>query len=341
VDRCWEPIVRRAWSLSCGLLLLAAAPTASAQSSEADTATARKLGEQGFVAFDAKDYAKAAELFARAEQLHHAPTLLVGLARAQAALGRFVEAQESYQRVLREKLPADANDAYKQAVTDADTELTRVEKQIAWVTIRVAGPAGAQVLVDGVALPPAAVGVSRAFNPGQHTAVARASGVADAEQRFSAEPGSQQTLELKLGPGTGTSSAGAEPSTDAAGADKNQTGAAMRTAGFVSIGVGAAGLVVGAITGILAVTDHSELVDSCPNERCPEPERSTLDRYNIVNPISTAGLVAGGVLAATGLVLVLVAPSGEPDSPAPAAAPGTASLLLGVGPGSAALTLRY
>ena len=53
----------------------------------------------------AKDYERAAELFQQAEGLMHAPTLLLGLARAQAGLGKLVSAHETYIRVTREPLP--------------------------------------------------------------------------------------------------------------------------------------------------------------------------------------------------------------------------------------------
>ena len=68
-----------------------AAPAALAQS-DADRATARELGKDGQSALDKKDYKTAEDLFHRAESLFHAPTLLLGYARAEAGLGKVVNA---------------------------------------------------------------------------------------------------------------------------------------------------------------------------------------------------------------------------------------------------------
>ena len=59
-----------------------------------DRATARALAREGYEAQQRRQYALAADRFERAEALVHAPTLLLGLARAQQGLGELVEAQE-------------------------------------------------------------------------------------------------------------------------------------------------------------------------------------------------------------------------------------------------------
>jgi hypothetical protein len=323
---------------------------ARAQPSEADIATARKLGEQAFVALDARDFAKAAELFARAEALYHAPTLLVGLARAQTGLGRMVEAQESYRRVLREPLPPGANDAFRQAVADASAEIGAVERQIAWVTIDLEGPAGAQVLVDGQELPRAAIGVGRALNPGPHRIVARAPGCKTSEQPIQVEPGAQRRVALRLeadgagvaGPAassTGARSDAGQP--DAAPAGSDDVGDGVRTAGYVSMAVGGAGLVMGIITGILAMDAHSELATACPADRCPQSERDTLERFELLDPLSTVGFVAGGALAAAGLVMVLAAPSGESAAAGPAAPGDAVAIRLRVNPSAVTAAISF
>src|SRR5690242_16306817 len=85
-------------ALAASLLM---APPAFAQS-DADKATARSLGQEGQAALDAKDYRTAEDRFRRADSLYHAPTLALGLARSLAANGKFVAAQETYNRIVRE-----------------------------------------------------------------------------------------------------------------------------------------------------------------------------------------------------------------------------------------------
>ncbi len=81
----------------------------------------------------------------------------------------------------------------------------------------------------------------------------------------------------------------------------------LRTVGFVTLGVGAAGLVVGAIFGGLALASKGSA--NCDAGLCDaEPLRAAKTQALV----STIGFVAGGVLAAAGLTLVLVAPKASP-----------------------------
>src|SRR6266542_5174969 len=85
---------------ACGLAL--APVKASAEAPDADRTMARAMAEEGQDALERRDYRVAEDRFTRADALIHAPTLMLGLARAQAGLGKLVEAHESYQRILRE-----------------------------------------------------------------------------------------------------------------------------------------------------------------------------------------------------------------------------------------------
>jgi hypothetical protein len=89
-------------------------------------------------------------------------------------------------------------------------------------------------------------------------------------------------------------------------------GSTQRTIGFVAIGVGAAGLLVGGITGGLALSKHGEITESCRDGHCPTGTEALynpeIDSYNAMGTISTIGFIAGGALAATGVVLMLTAP---------------------------------
>jgi hypothetical protein len=67
-------------------LLLLAPTVVLAQPSDADRATARSLGLEGQQALKRGEYQAALDLFRRADALYHAPTLLLGIARAQAGL---------------------------------------------------------------------------------------------------------------------------------------------------------------------------------------------------------------------------------------------------------------
>jgi hypothetical protein len=88
-----------------------------------------------------------------------------------------------------------------------------------------------------------------------------------------------------------------------------ESGGLRRTFGFVGIGLGAAGLVVGGVTGGLVISKHGQLQKECPGGTCYGMARDDLAGYHALGTASTVGFVVGGALLATGIVLVATAPS--------------------------------
>jgi len=301
------------------VVLCAGWPVEAAAQSEADKATARALAVEAQQALDAKRYAEAADKFGRAEKLYHAPTLLVGLARAYAGMGKYVEAMESYNAVIRESIGADAPAPFQKAQQDAKDEIQGLDQKIGWVTIRVEGPDAPTVSLDGRDVPVASLGVRRAINPGDHVIEASAAGWQPTEQSFSISSGGSEEVALALtaapegtvGP-TPTPVTGPVPTEGDTGPGDGDGGGGdtMTILGWTAIGVGGAGLIVGAVTGGLALGKHGELNDNCNDAgQCAPDQQSTLDSYRTMGTISTVGFIAGGVLAAAGTVLLIVAPS--------------------------------
>jgi hypothetical protein len=87
----------------------------------------------------------------------------------------------------------------------------------------------------------------------------------------------------------------------------------QRTWGWVVAGVGAAGLLTGAVTGIVVMSNTS-LRNDCPNGGCASSKSGSVDTYNLMRNISTAGFIVGGVGAAVGVSLLLWTPRHESDS---------------------------
>src|SRR5689334_8135308 len=147
-------------ALCLGLLciLLAATPARAAEPNEADRATARALALEGHTALQNKDYKTAVDRFARADALVHAPTLVVDLARALQGVGRFVEAHEKYELVLREGVDANSPKSWTRALEEAKKELDALKPRLAWITVVLKDPPDATVKIDGILVPLAAVG---------------------------------------------------------------------------------------------------------------------------------------------------------------------------------------
>ena len=81
---------------------------------------------------------------------------------------------------------------------------------------------------------------------------------------------------------------------------------------MVALGVGGAGLVLGAVTGGLAIGKHGTLEAACGDGHCPASQQGTVDSYHLIGTLSTVGFILGGVGAATGVVVLLTAPRAQP-----------------------------
>src|SRR5262249_19007421 len=85
----------------------------------------------------------------------------------------------------------------------------------------------------------------------------------------------------------------------------------MKPVGIAAIVVGGVGIVGGAVTGALAVNEHSVLVDECPFGKCTRDSQGTLDNFHTFSTISTIAFVVGVVGLGGGIALVALAPSGN------------------------------
>jgi hypothetical protein len=85
-------------------------------------------------------------------------------------------------------------------------------------------------------------------------------------------------------------------------------GAWMEPLGWVALAAGGAGLVVGGVSGGLALSKRSDLKSACPNKRCAPDLHGDVDSYETLRVVSSMGFIGGAVLAAAGITLLIVAP---------------------------------
>jgi hypothetical protein len=321
-------------AFSAALSIVLAAPLAHAQS-DADRATARELGQEGQTALDAKDYKTAEDRFHRADSLFHAPTLLLGYARAEAALGKVVNANESYNRIIREGVSPGAPKVFVDALAAAKAEVAAVQARVANVTITITGPDTPTVTLDDSPVPNAALGVKRAIDPGQHVVKASADGWEPAQTTFTVPDAGTAAAALVLkkasgapiaaaaGPAAAPAAAPVTTPPPAAGAPPpassdvpaSSDGSTQRTIGIVGMIVGGAGLATGVITGVLAMGKHSTLTGECKGGVCPPSASSDLSSYHSMGTISTIGFIGGAVLGGGGAILFFTAPHGSSAAP--------------------------
>ena len=295
-----------------------------AEASEADRATARALALEGHAALQKKDYATAADRFGRADSLVHAPTLVVDWARSLQGLGRFVEAHEKYELVLREGIPAGSPKSWPRALEDAKKELDALKPRLAWVTVILKDPPDASVKIDGVLVPPAAVGVKRAADPGFPEVSVSALGYEPFKQTVTVGPGEEKSLEVSLKklPEVAPAPVVADPAYR-----PRQKSDARRTVSFVMLGLGGAGLAVSGVTGGLWLRKRSDLNDECRGDACLPSSEHKISTYHLYGTVSGISLGVGVAGLGAGLLLLFT----EPKTEETARASLTVHPLLGLG----------
>jgi hypothetical protein len=128
---------------------------------------------------------------------------------------------------------------------------------------------------------------------------------------------------------------GPPPAADTA--PQGSTGSTQKILGWTSLGLGAVGLGVGTVFLIQRQSKLNDRDTICPDMvLCTDEEiaqNDTLtDEARTASTIGTIGLAAGGVLAVTGVVLLLTAPKGKPKE--------SVALVPVVGPGFQGLSFQ-
>ena len=312
--------MRRSALLVLGLFGLSVSGVAGAQlapatPSAADVSAARALGAEGVKLAEKGRCAEAVEKLDRSEKLYHAPTTLGRLAECQIELGKIVLGTENLQRLLREPVAASSPAAFTAARARAEKVLAHAKPRIASLQINVSAPPSTKIdlTVDGVAVSDMFIGNEWPADPGQHVVEATSPGFLKANANVALKDGQTEKLSLKLEvdpsyvkpstpepvvakPGEGESTAPPPPPP----APKSNTLA------YAAFGVGAVGVVVGSVTGILFLGKNSDLSKSCPDKICSTAAgQSDLSATKTMGNISTIGFIVGGVGIAAGAVLLL------------------------------------
>lgn len=314
---------------------LSAGP-AFAQRSATDIETARQLYNQGTELRDKGDLKGALEKLKAAHALGNTPITGVELCKTHAALAQPVEAREVCLGVGR--IPPLAGETSRSV--DARNEAARIAEdmraKIAIVRLHITGvPQGREpiVVVDGATVPIAALGEGRAVDPGKHEVSARIGSGPETRSQIDLAPGESKDITLPVTAPAQEATAPVTPpprgyEEQPAPAPKSHSNA-LATTGFI---IGGIGVGVGAITGIVAISDKSSLAEKCTNKQCGVPEHDALDTAKKWGNVSTAFFIIGGVGLATGLIATLAAPS-RSTGQAPAGRKSALTLTPDLGPG--------
>lgn len=321
---------RRAASFAIAAALFAITPGASADPTVADKETARALMEQGDKAFDAKDYAAALKAYKAADALVGLTTTGIWVAKAQAAQGQLLEARDTAITVSR--IPKQGESQARAAARKEAEELAdSLAARIPSLLVEIEGPAEAKLTLDGALVVAAVRGNPQKLNPGKHTVAVTLSGYRDARQDVTLKEKENASIRLKLersvdAPANVTPpSAAPAPSTPrpanaeqpAIPAPRAEEPGARSPLVYIGFGLGVAGLGVGAVTGILALSKASTAKGFCTDSKCSPAAQAPIKASNTFANVSNVGFGVGIVGVGLGVVGLLI--SGGKTEPKPPA----------------------
>jgi hypothetical protein len=301
--------------------------------SAAETAAARSLAVEGLKLAQSNNCADAVPKLERAEKLYHSTVVASRLGECYVSVGRLVEGTEVLRKVLREPLPADATPALSKALDRAQRALDAAKPRIAGLTVKVAAVADMRIKIDGNTLPSALVDSEVPTDPGEHSIEASAPGFLRSGARINVTDGEKKSVTLTLlrdpnavvapapkgdvaapGPTSAPAASAAEPSrAQVVPSGPATVRAPNRTAAYLALGIGAAGVATGGVLGVLTLQRHKDLQGRCPNNVCTSDQQSDLDGAKQLGNFSTIAFGVGGAGLVLGTVLFFTAGPSEVD----------------------------
>ena len=265
---------------------------------------ANELARRGASAFQEGNYSEAAEMFQRAYEARKLPSVGLYLARSLVQLARLREARAIYEEVGT--LSADAGNRWVQqrAQADAATELTDLVPRIPTITIELTGVplAEAEITIDGRGVE-GDPSQPMALDPGPHDIQARREDQVTSSHIELAE-GERQVVALELEPPEPDRPPPPQPASPPPPPPPEQQQVGPSPVVWAALGVGAAGVVVGGVTGAMGLSKRRDLDDQgCVDARCPTALEDDVKSLNGLRTVSTVGFVVGGLGLATGAAL--------------------------------------
>jgi hypothetical protein len=257
---------------------------------------ARRLGAEGLELHGQGKFADAYEKLATAEKIVHSPVFVLWMARSKRALGELLAARRAYQRVAAETVAKDTPRNWIDAKADADKELALLGARIPTIAVvlPLGAPAGVKLELDGA---PVVERTPSDVDPGKHLVRAVPVGRPAVERSVSVEEGKREVVEIEL------RTLDVVPPQGRVSTDK---GSALP--GALTLGIGAVGVAGGAIMGGYALALAGDVKAHCTGNVCPVSYQGKAHDADTLARASTGALIAGGVIGALGVVLLIVRP---------------------------------
>lgn len=301
-----------ALAIGTGSMVTFAEPTA------AEKETARTLMKEGRARRKNGDHKGALEAFSAADALMHVPTTGFEVGKEQLDLGMLVEARDTFLRVSR--IPEEPGEPppFAEARKQASDLAKEIEPRIPTLKLAVTGAEGEpKVTIDGNALPKAMLGLPQRLNPGTHQIVAVVGAV---KRTTSVELKESETREatLDLTPTAEEAAAAKAPAPPEEKPTKPETPTEVPSGSspltWIGFGVAGAGVVVGSITGLLAMSKTSSAKEVCEGNLCPPAAHDDLASARTMSTISTVSFIVAGVGVGVGIYGLVAGGSTKPTT---------------------------
>ena len=305
---------------SCGLVL--ASLGALADETETPDARAHQAFEDAKALYSEGKYSEASMKFKEANRLRPSWKLYYNIAQSEAAAKRHglaLEAFEEYVARAGDDIPEERRDL-------VISEMERLRPIVGFVNVTSKTYKGAAVIIDGVhrgELPLSGALMLGAGMDHQLRIEYEAGVLLERAVRVVGKQTIQVDLDAALAPRAPTetpvdSSPPKPKPTDESGSTPSpERNFAKRVLGLSGIGVGAALLVAGAVTGGLALSQYSDLKDKCIDNQCPSTNDKEMgDRADTLALVTDVLLPTGAVIGTVGIVLLVLSQGnkGEADS---------------------------
>ena len=242
--------------------------------------------EEATQLYNQEKFPEAADAFRRAYELKPTWKLLYNIGQSETAARRYGLALEAFEKYLAES----GDEVTEERQKEVREEVKRLREMVGALDVDV--PPDSIVVVNGVER-------GKAPLPGY---IMVAAGV-DLHVMVDLDGASiiDRTVRVSGGQVMGVAREDLPPGS------AEPAGSPLKTIGWIAVGVGAAVLAGGAVTGGMSLSKNKELEKACTSGSCPSGVDPDIEESRDKLALMTDILIpVGGVLAATGIVLLIV-----------------------------------
>ncbi|MCP4677283.1 MAG: tetratricopeptide repeat protein [Deltaproteobacteria bacterium] len=280
---------------------------------------AKAAFNEGLELFRAEKYIDAALSFRRAYKIKPNWKILYNVGQSYAASKHHGLALEAFDRYMSEG----GDDVPEMRQKEVVAELARLRNIVG--SLEVEAPKNSMVLVDdmerGRTPLPGALKIAAGVN---HTVLIEYMGDVILSKVVRVSSGDTTVVSVSAPDGSDTVTAvvpidlppeildekeeeKSEPTAPQASTVEKEKPSPLKTVGWVLVGVGAAALAGGAVTGIMTTVKAGDLKDQCPDQNCPdEGDKELRDSVDTLALTTDILLPVGGAIAVTGAVLLII-----------------------------------